>query len=167
MADSSVPRVGKPLKYKTVEALEQAIEAYFAECDPHIVEYPYIHTDPKTKERTLKFEKRLTEQEPYTMSGLAYALDMDRRTLLDYSKRDRYLPTIKKARNRVEKYVEKLMLKSNGVVAGVIFNAKNNFGWQDKIETDITTNGKDLPTPILGGLTKRDVPTDDSAAETR
>lgn len=37
-------------------------------------------------------------------------------------------------------------------------NMKNRFGWKDR--QDVTTNGKDLPTPILGGTTKVN-PTDD------
>jgi hypothetical protein len=36
------------------------------------------------------------------------------------------------------------MLGSSGVVAGVIFNAKNNFGWVDKTESDVNLN---TPTP--------------------
>lgn len=35
-------------------------------------------------------------------------------------------------------------------------NMKNRFGWRDKQEIDHTTNGKDLPAPILGGITKID-----------
>ena len=31
-------------------------------------------------------------------------------------------------------------------------NMKNRFGWKDR--QDVTTNDKDLPTPILGGLTQ-------------
>lgn len=33
-------------------------------------------------------------------------------------------------------------------------NMKNRFGWRDK--HDHTTNGKDMPTPILGGVTQND-----------
>jgi len=40
------------------------------------------------------------------MSGLAIALGIDRRTLLDYAHRDEYLPTVKAARNKVEQDVE-------------------------------------------------------------
>lgn len=158
-------KVGKPLKYKTVEELQAAIDAYFADCDPHPVDYTYIRRDSENPDGILTVEKRMSEQKPYTMSGLAYSLNMDRRTLLDYSKRDKYLPTIEKAKRKVEVYVESLMLKSNGVVAGVIFNAKNNFGWRDKTETDLTTNGKEIGLPILGGLSKQDVPADNSAQE--
>lgn len=95
---------GRPLKYETPELLSMSIELYFEQC---------------------KDERR-----PYTMSGLAYALDMDRRTLLDYSYRDEFLPTIKKARDRIQQYVEERLFENN--VTGAIFNLKNNFGWEDK-----------------------------------
>jgi hypothetical protein len=113
---------GRPLKFTSPEVMQAAIDDYFTKCDDN--------------------------HEPYTMSGLAYELDMDRRSLLNYSKKDDFLPTIKKARNRVEVSVEKLMLKSSGVVAGVIFNAKNNFDWRDKTEQDITSGGDKLG-PVL------------------
>lgn len=103
--------VGHPPKFTSAEDLQAAIDAYFDKCDE--------------------------KHEPYTMSGLAYDLDMDRKTLLNYSKKDEFFHTVKKARNKVEVSVEKLMLKSSGVVAGVIFNAKNNFDWKDKKEEDI------------------------------
>jgi len=103
---------GRPLIFKSAEELQTAIDAYFAKCD------------------------KLNE--PYTISGLAYDMGIDRKTLLNYSKRDEFFPTIKKARDKVEVYVEKLMLKSSGVVAGVIFNAKNNFDWKDKSEVEVS-----------------------------
>lgn len=42
------------------------------------------------------------------------------------------------------------------------FDALGKYGYGTKM--DVTTNGKDLPTPILGGLTK-DVSTDDGHKE--
>lgn len=36
------------------------------------------------------------------------------------------------------------------------FYLKNKYGYIDKQATDITTNGKDLPAPILGGLTNEE-----------
>jgi hypothetical protein len=42
-------------------------------------------------------------------------------------------------------------------------NMKNRFGWKDR--QDVTTNDKDLPTPILGGVAKNGLPTDDSDEE--
>lgn len=98
------------MKYKSKKALETAIEEYFDRCDEKI--------------------------EPYTMAGLAYYLGIDRRTLLNYSKEDRFFPTIKKARSRIEAFNEG-QLYLNKHTAGVIFNLKNNFGWTDKQDVEV------------------------------
>ena len=82
------------------------------------------------------------DPEPYTMSGLAIRLGMDRQSLLNYSKKEKFFGTIKKARARVEADVEKRMSSKDTFTPGLIFNAKNNFGWKDKTETDITSGGK-------------------------
>lgn len=101
---------GRPLKYQTPEDMQADIDAYFAEC----------------------FDK----EKPPTVSGLALSLDMDRRTLVDYAHRDAFFPTVKKARARIEETLE-TSLYGNGV-AGVIFNLKNNFGWKDKTEQELS-----------------------------
>lgn len=129
--------------------MQAVIDAYFAECDPHVVEHQFFQK-MKNGQHKLKTMEKISTQVPYTMSGLAEALDMDRRTLVDYAHKDEFLPTIKKARRKVEVYVERLMLASNGVVAGVIFNAKNNFGWVDKTEQDVNVR---TPQPLLAGRT--------------
>jgi hypothetical protein len=130
---------GKPLKFKTVKELQDKIEEYFDNCDNRLV-HGY---DNKTNEQFAYISP-----EPYTMSGLAYALDLSRQGLLNYKHRGEYLDTIKKARRRVQTDVERRLMEGKATV-GAIFNLKNNFGWKDKKETDITSGGK--PIPILGG----------------
>lgn len=71
-----------------------------------------------------------------TMSGLAYHLDMDRKSLLNYSKDEKFFLTIKKARERVHKALEQRLYGNN--VTGIIFNLKNNFGWKDVKATEIS-----------------------------
>ncbi len=100
---------GRPLKYKTVEELDLAINEYFAKCD--------------------------MLEEPYTITGLALALDIDRKTLNNYAERDEFLPTIKKAKLKVENYLEKRLINDSSTT-GIIFNLKNNFEWKDKHEID-------------------------------
>lgn len=128
---------GRPLKFKTSEELAAAIEEYFAYCDNKTKE---IHSEKLG-------DMIVPDPEPYTMSGLAYALDMERTTLIDYAHRDEFLLTLKKARNRVEADVERRMNSKDTFTPGLIFNLKNNFTrWKEKTETDITTGGKPLVT---------------------
>lgn len=102
-------KVGRPLKYTSVEEIVPLIEAYFEKCD--------------------------VEERPYTISGLAYALETSRNTLMVYEGKDEFSNTIKKAKLKCEKYAEERLF-SGGQVAGVIFNLKNNFGWKDKQEVE-------------------------------
>lgn len=88
-----------------------------------------------------EFDKKVNEyfkecdinNKPYTMSGLANSLDMDRRTLLNYSKDEKFFLTIKKARQRVEQQLEENLYRL-GNNSGIIFNLKNNFNWKDNEE---------------------------------
>jgi len=75
-----------------------------------------------------------------TISGLAVALNMSRRSITNYKNRDEFFPTIKKARLKVEAYLEQKLFGNS--VTGVIFNLKNNFDWKDKTEVDQTTEHK-------------------------
>ena len=79
--------------------------------------------------------------EPYTVTGLALALDVDRRTLLNYSEKDEFFPTIKKAKLRVENYLEKRLINDSSTT-GIIFNLKNNYDWRDKQEIEHSGNLK-------------------------
>ena len=115
---------GQPLAFPTVELLQKAVDAYFA---------PGGDAWDNTGDE-LRFLP--------TMSGLALALDVDRKTVLNYSNKDDYFPTIRKARAIIENNLEKNLYGNS--VTGLIFNLKNNFGWNDKQELDHTSNGKTL-----------------------
>lgn len=121
-------KVGRPRKYTNVNELQSLIDEYFQKCDE------------------LK--------RPYTITGLALYLDMDRQSLLRYEKEyeDEFCHTIKKAKERVQEFVECCLFRK-GITAGVIFNLKNNFGWQDKQEIDTTSTNRvtivnDLPSDV-------------------
>lgn len=130
--------VGRPLIFKTLEELQIKIDDYFANCDNRIIT---IHN----KEGE---DIGLTKAEPYTMSGLALSLGIARQTLIDYENRDEFLDAIKKARQKVEQDVERRLMETNNQT-GAIFNLKNNFGWRDKTETDITSGGEKLKTALV------------------
>ena len=128
-------KIGRPLAFKSVKELEDKIQEYFEWCDNGFAKV----VDKDTGE-----EKLVSKPTPYTMSGLAYALGVDRQTLLNYSKKADFFGTIKKAKTRIEQSVEERLLGSTGVVAGQIFALKQNFGWDaltnedDKKEAHVT-----------------------------
>lgn len=133
---------GRPLKFDSVEKLQKAIDKYFADCDPHIEEVVGLR-DIKDAQGGWKQEqykhKIVTAQKPYTITGLAVALDTSRETLLDYQEREEFSDTIKKAKAKIHAFAENRLFENNPT--GVIFNLKNNFGWKDKTETELSGGG--------------------------
>ena len=101
-------KVGRPKIFNDVKEVEEKINAYFNYCEE--------------------------KEKPYTMSGLAYYLGIDRKTLLNYSKNEEYFHTIKKARDKVQMQLEENALSNKANPTFTIFNLKNNFDWKDKIE---------------------------------
>lgn len=142
---------GRPPLYKTPEEMQVIIDEYFQWCDDRAVK---IWDDAK------KSEIMISSPAPYTMSGLARRLGMSRQTLIDYKNKDEFVDAIKKARDRVEEDIEIRMNEKHTFTPGLIFNAKNNFGWKDKTEVD--TNVR-FPKPLLSNL---DVSDNDSTQET-
>src|SRR5687768_776712 len=111
---------GRPLTFKTVKELQDKIDEYFEWCDSRVKAV----FDVKTNK-----EYVITNQSPYTMSGLANRLGIDRRTLVDYAHKDEFFPAIRAARERVHEDVETRMMETKNE-KGAIFNLKNNFGWK-------------------------------------
>ena len=56
---------------------------------------------------------------------------MSRQDLINYSKDKEFFDTIKKAKLKIENYLEEHLVTDNSVT-GIIFNLKNNYGWKDK-----------------------------------
>lgn len=106
--------MSRPLLFETPEEMQEAIDAYFESKKGGIV----------------------------TVAGLALALGMDRRSLLNYEGREEFFPTIKRAKLRIEEYVEEMLYLGKNA-AGPIFNLKNNFGWKDEkqVDSNVTLNG--------------------------
>jgi len=138
---------GRPLKFQSVQELQTKIDAYFADCDPHMEEVTEWVQARDSKGQLKKDEhglnylvqvshKVMTEQKPYTITGLALALDTSRETLLDYEDKAEFSDTIKKAKDKCHNYVEKSLLTGNPT--GAIFNLKNNYGWKDKTESELS-----------------------------
>ena len=115
------------LKYKTQEQLQKGIDAYFKECDE--------------------------KEKPYTMSGLALSLGIDRVTLIRYGDKDLFATQIKEAKDRVQAQLEENALMGKGNATFTIFNLKNNYGWKDNLEIDGKSQGK---ITIVNSLPKDD-----------
>jgi hypothetical protein len=96
--------------------MQEDIDKYFADCDE--------------------------QGKPYTVSGLAYALDTTRRTLLDYEEKDDFSHTIKKAKAKIERFNEEMLYNKDVSTTGVIFNLKNNYNWKDKQEIEAEVNSE-------------------------
>lgn len=117
-------KVGRPKKFSSIEELEKAIEAYFEKCDNGM-------------------RSGLPFPIPYTLEGLAAALEIDRRSLQNYSKEDGYeefFPTIKKAKQRILANLTERGLVGDSNPAITIFNLKNNYGYVDKVEQEVISN---------------------------
>ena len=115
------------MKYKTQEKLQKGIDKYFKDCDKN--------------------------EKPYTMSGLAYSLGIDRVTLINYGKRDLFFTQIKDAKAKVQAQLEENALMGKGNAVFTIFNLKNNYGWTEKQEIEANTKNK---VTIINSLPKDD-----------
>jgi hypothetical protein len=132
-------KIGRPLKFKTVEELEQKIQAYFDSCfedswedvEKRDEDGEIMYTlDGKKEYDHIKIRKNIR---PLTITGLALALDTSRETLLDYEDKEDYSDTIKKAKDIIHNFVEEKLFSGN--VAGPIFNLINNWKrWSNKQE---------------------------------
>lgn len=121
---------GRPMLYDKVEDLQKDIQDYFNSC----WQYKFNKDGEVVVD---EYGNPIWMQTiPYTMSGLAFAIGMDRRTLLNYEKRDEFFPTINEARKIVERYAETRLYDKDGV-NGAKFNLQNNFkDWEDKKKID-------------------------------
>lgn len=128
-------KTGRPLKFQSVEELEQKIDAYFEDC-------------------------KIKGSRPF-ITELAYWLDTSRETLCDYKEKPEFSDSLKKAKARCEIELERNLIEGKINPTGSIFNLKNNYGWKDRQETDITSGNK--PISILGGISH--VPKDDGNGE--
>jgi len=117
---------GRPCKFQDIDELQELIDRYFM--------------------------TRLEAGLPFTITGLAIALDTTRETLMDIENENwgydkRFSDAVKKAKLRCQAYAEDQMYLSKNP-AGPIFGLKN-FGWRDKVEADINLSGDGLQI-ILG-----------------
>ena len=122
-------KVGRPLKFQSVEELQTKIDAYFVDI-------------PETE---------------WTWTGLAMYLVTDKETLADYrdakGERSEFSEPLKNAMLKVENGYE-IDLKKHGRT-GTIFALKN-FNWKDKSEQDFTTGGEKLGSVLVKFIDGKD-----------
>lgn len=133
--------VGQPPKYSSPELMQDDIDRYFDDCHKN---YVWLHSDGKAGPPI----DTITNDARPTVSGLAYLLDMSTETLRHYGNKDEYTATVKKAKLRIEMALEQHLYGT--AVTGAIFNLKNNFGWKDKTEQELSgPNGGPIQTKTL------------------
>ena len=129
---------GAPPRYSDPETLQASLDAYFEYCDNRIVKETTIN--PRGQVIEIEIKRPI----PYTVSGLALWLGFtSRNAILNYEDKPEFLGPIKRAKLRIEQQLEgNLALGKHA--AGIIFNLKNNYGWKDAKELDVTTQGQKL-----------------------
>lgn len=143
---------GRPKKYTEAKKIQIKIDEYFESCFKEDLKYNsekgYYEPKKDYKGNIIKYQDK-----PFTITGLARALGMTRETLLRYEEDNEFSDTIKKAKQKVEAYVEERLFDRDGV-NGAKFNLTNNFSnWSDKQEVDTTSTNRvmivdDLPSDV-------------------
>ena len=123
---------GRPLLFESEEDLQEKIASYFQYCDKGEI----IEVYDKKKQEVVSIVRKI----PYTVSGLCLYLDCDRKTIINYSKKDEFFHTIKRAKVKIENNLEVGSLNGSLQATPCIFNLKNNFEWVDKSEVENTGN---------------------------
>ena len=117
------------LRYKSVEEMQAAIDAYFDSCEG------YVYTDDAGQPVLDKYNQPIIiGAKPPTVTGLALALGFTNRvSLLNYQARSKaYNEIISRAKSRVEAYAEERLFDkdgANGAKFSLQFNFKN---WKEE-----------------------------------
>ena len=123
---------GAPRKWKSVKAMQKAIDAYFESCKgtPLMIDGD-VATD--------KYGRPIiSDEKPPTVTGLALSLGFTgRQALIDYQGRPEFADTVTRAKSRCEEYAESRLYDKDGA-NGAKFSLGCNFGWratEEKAET--------------------------------
>ena len=121
---------GRSKKWKSPDELQKDIDTYFDRCDNN-----------KKTELIVGKWREIPHPIPYSIEGLAVALDCDRVTLKNYERRKGYEPffsVIKKARDKVLANMIEKGMTYDAHASFVQFLLKNNYGFVDKQEIENT-----------------------------
>ncbi len=136
---------GRPLKFKSVKALQKKIDSYFDSCFEvkNFVKKEPTDIDENWEPIYVKtIEKELKMIEKPCVTWLALRLDTDRRTLINYEERalndedtkidERFFHTIKRAKAKIEFYYENLTMDGSIPPHFWVFILKNNCWREDE-----------------------------------
>jgi hypothetical protein len=146
-------KMGRPLKFKTPEELQAKIDAYFDSCfEPILNKDNEIVRDDQGK-------AILRQTTPFTITGLAVFLDVDRVSLLDYSERVDFSHIIARAKAKCENFAEKMLFNRDSARGAqfVLNTSYKNWIERREIETkneNITTVKQQID---LTKLSKEDI----------
>ena len=122
---------GRPPKYKTREELQAKIDEYFDSCWVDKITQ-VTDKDGNITESNVRYQDR-----PYTVAGLAQYLGFNsRQSLLDYDAKPQFLDVIKKAKLKIEMFIEEQLVAGKNA-AGPIFWLKNHAEYRDKTEQEV------------------------------
>lgn len=141
---------GRPPKYKTVKQIQKKIDEYFESCfRPVVALNKETHKYETIRDNDGNVFKE--QYKPFTITGLADALDMTRQSLLNYSKNEEFFDTITRAKRKCELYAEERLFDKDGA-NGAKFSLANNFeGWKDKKENiNVETNYEEYLKKVEG-----------------
>jgi len=140
----------RPLKFQSVQELQNKVEAYFASCNDYVRDAKGNRVKDTVSGEYLTYQAKVP-----TITGLAVFLDTSRETLLDYENelhknkdmppeiRHGFSDTIKKAKLRIYDATEQQLYR--GKPTGAIFSLKNNYGWEDKTQVETKDVGHHNP----------------------
>ena len=115
---------GAPRKWKSVKAMQKAIDAYFESCEGE----PFVDANGDVV-RDKNGLPVIINAKPPTVTGLALALGFTgRKQLIDYQGREEFCNTVTRAKARCEEYAESRLYDRDGS-NGAKFSLGCNFGW--------------------------------------
>lgn len=160
--DGSKNKGGRPRIYTEKELFQQKIDDYF---NSITISKPRIETkvigfeDEEKKKPIFEEIEVLNNKgeqiidtiyvEHPSIISMSHYIGITRETLNQYKNNPLFSDAIKRAKERIEIYLESELYRSQGQVTGIIFNLKNNFDWKDKNETELSGEIK-MPAITIG-----------------